>query len=1513
MRLRSPHPLHIALLLGLLRLCSPARQPVYNQPPARHPVHHQNPSRQHRVSRHFHQTRLPVPTSETIALVAAEMGAATYEETVETDDSRRSGRRVQRKLVTGVEDIDGNAEYQEYQGVMGRPGIDFPVLPSIPVTSFSCRSVRAPGYYADLDTDCQVFHICDGGRKISFLCPNGTIFRQSHLICDWWFRVDCGKSVELYDESAEQLAADQRIYKARAEAIAKAMQKVGSSSETGHVEPSRVALLPHSGERSNFRSVSSSSSNEQSFEDYKKNSNSFEHHRKSQRPSHSRSTTSQERENQLPAETASFASNRNNQQYIQNLFYRHSSTTESPRSAHTPSGKAYVELNRSRNGYSTTTSTTTISPFLSNLRRLPQRNGNNHGDNHKTPGSSTSSNIFTVKVKPNKSFSYVELHRTRTTPFDKSHEDAAASNQVSQQPISIATSTENPHPASISPSSQGISVTPHSQIGSSTLGNLQSRTASTVTSLTSDTSQLKINGLGPSNSGHFITVTPSQTTVSPVFGSSAFPTTLNEIYFTTARPFFDLEDDSFHLPDSGFSPVSTIFYDNTVTTTLAPPTVTENYFVYNTSGKAKSLKDIVEGDEISPEAVNSLQYLAEELKNGTRSGINIPDSTGAKALHSLALYFAADSETTTQVPEPVTIKNSKVSDEILLRSHSGSPDDSSELDEAQPTEIADLGKELPSVLTKTTKDSYAYLFPDLNKTTTKDNILSKSKERTPKKEEVKPPLNIKNGVISNDLEQEQSRGIAQPTTKVTMMTTTEDVSDLQLRDSTDLRELAQVFSRALSAYLEDPESFRRVLSEVRPTEPTPANSDGTTLPDENEEEVLDFSDVKSDPKRLYQSSATTVSYQEAATESQFNDNSFNIAEINNLANTASVSPEPSLHLTAPPLPLEPETNYYTTISPVSFAEDVNNFIGLNNDTNIESPDYYTQESFDSFVPGFPTAGGVNDNSRPRFGGFHNNSKVESTTSYSPYGAGVPSNLTGQPLFVPVTKGTSSKPAEMETTSPHPTLFQTTIDIQSIPEHLNVVPPHDVNNLLGSSYFSTVSDSLPLSTVQSPIINSLNHDARDQEKVLITSGSQSLVSRGNYVRFFNNNNNNRDRSRNNHHNKGNINVKTQHNGSSDLRSNYPSSTVKYSQGEKSPIKPNNSINTSLHQSSEQPSSQSEYQAVNLGNGVTIERTKSVRYSTPSSTANDVTWTVSPVIDTINRNYVSTPQVDIRSPTPSSKVRPSPVTIIPTTYHPFTNQPLATQPDAIPPRGHQRINWQWDHDVNKSDNSNYVSPTPSQPSPSVYDFVTFPNPTQPNITVLRDQISVGSTLMPDVSTFINSPENFEKRAREMFGNLNETTANALMEVMHEAESNMTLRRLVLLLVADKNGRENKSIEESRTQLIQALLKNPGEKEHISSNEQSTIIENRRDELMRKGMRGTKTFNGSGRMSSTTSTTTTSEPTTSTQISHNSKSYRGTDSATGNRGSSRQLGDVFPSESDSRAVELLKSLYTLAARWG
>lgn len=51
--------------------------------------------------------------------------------------------------------LSEDEDYEVYQGVVGRPGIDFPVLTRIPQTNFNCRKI-GNGYFADLETDCQV-------------------------------------------------------------------------------------------------------------------------------------------------------------------------------------------------------------------------------------------------------------------------------------------------------------------------------------------------------------------------------------------------------------------------------------------------------------------------------------------------------------------------------------------------------------------------------------------------------------------------------------------------------------------------------------------------------------------------------------------------------------------------------------------------------------------------------------------------------------------------------------------------------------------------------------------------------------------------------------------------------------------------------------------------------------------------------------------------------------------------------------------------------------------------------------------------------------------------------------------------------------------------------------------------------------------------------------------------------------------------------------------------------------
>ncbi|XP_066951169.1 pro-resilin-like [Macrobrachium rosenbergii] len=107
----------------------------------------------------------------------------------------RNGYGVDPAIAALAENIPGG----------GVPGEDYPILAFVPDTGFDCNAQNVPGYYADTDAEarCQVFHICQdrpNGRRQqdSFLCPNGTIFNQQYLVCDWWFNFDCADAESFY-------------------------------------------------------------------------------------------------------------------------------------------------------------------------------------------------------------------------------------------------------------------------------------------------------------------------------------------------------------------------------------------------------------------------------------------------------------------------------------------------------------------------------------------------------------------------------------------------------------------------------------------------------------------------------------------------------------------------------------------------------------------------------------------------------------------------------------------------------------------------------------------------------------------------------------------------------------------------------------------------------------------------------------------------------------------------------------------------------------------------------------------------------------------------------------------------------------------------------------------------------------------------------------------------------------------------------------------------------------------
>lgn len=87
--------------------------------------------------------------------MAARTGATQFQEYTDrekNEDQNEEQKRFQKRLILDSTNVD----FENYQGVVGRPGIDFPILTGIPNTNFNCRQY-GNGYFADLDTKCQVY------------------------------------------------------------------------------------------------------------------------------------------------------------------------------------------------------------------------------------------------------------------------------------------------------------------------------------------------------------------------------------------------------------------------------------------------------------------------------------------------------------------------------------------------------------------------------------------------------------------------------------------------------------------------------------------------------------------------------------------------------------------------------------------------------------------------------------------------------------------------------------------------------------------------------------------------------------------------------------------------------------------------------------------------------------------------------------------------------------------------------------------------------------------------------------------------------------------------------------------------------------------------------------------------------------------------------------------------------------------------------------------------------------
>ncbi|KAL4706253.1 hypothetical protein ACJJTC_017420 [Scirpophaga incertulas] len=96
------------------------------------------------------------------------------------------------------------------------PGEDYPIYTEVPNgLSFTCDD-KIPGYYADPETMCQVWHWCvpgiGGNIMYSFICAPGTVFNQMSRVCDWFFKVDCPNAPAYYGINEDLYKDDQGNY-----------------------------------------------------------------------------------------------------------------------------------------------------------------------------------------------------------------------------------------------------------------------------------------------------------------------------------------------------------------------------------------------------------------------------------------------------------------------------------------------------------------------------------------------------------------------------------------------------------------------------------------------------------------------------------------------------------------------------------------------------------------------------------------------------------------------------------------------------------------------------------------------------------------------------------------------------------------------------------------------------------------------------------------------------------------------------------------------------------------------------------------------------------------------------------------------------------------------------------------------------------------------------------------------------------------------------------------------------
>ncbi|KAJ2954594.1 hypothetical protein O0L34_g2889 [Tuta absoluta] len=702
---------------------------------------------------------LPAPSAESIQALAQAMGAAGFE-------SYTEGKALVKRLIPA--DSQPDLDIVEHQGVIGKAGVDFPAFPNIPNTGFNCKNVPT-GYYADLETDCQVFHICDTSRKISFLCPNGTIFSQSHLICDWWFKVDCASAPALYESSAEYYSNEQKKTHKITQSLSKNADLQQLGADTNIRPETRKAPLPITS--TTERLLRHRQRLQAPHEEFKQ-ARGFDH---PQRPTdHSQSkATSRSFQALYTAETNFHPTQRtqattpaekrrkNLVQLIANNFgntprttlpsYTEASTYRTTPAPHASSAGDFNSLKEMQvaaesASFANNNNRQFLQDYNKNYRPYPVYTPNLTARQSKTKSSSTLTTLYDFRDK-NLVTQESTTKRPSLIPYTKSYSTVQERREPYTRP--------------------GVSLL------KDYLEKEKNKTIATTTERFSQATERSDYYRNEKKSDNKITIETKDSFES----ATKIP--------QTTRP-----------ENSYFSQTaSSDRYDVFSNTSPISLFATEPTYQERRERLMRKLNlDTFASTEPTVPTPNTEKFYG-DLPN--RPGLVVPPSLTPKTLHTLAIYYAtALDNLSASTPAQETDTTTPAFDEY------DGVDDS-----------------LPALFTRHTINKYS-------------NLFGRGVENMELLEDIKLDPNGTYNELADDLAVQQSQN--------------------PIATSPQIRELAQVFTHALSAYLQDPVQFRKVLSDIRPTHPSfgdmltttedPYNTEPTTTINEEDEEILGFSD-----------------------------------------------------------------------------------------------------------------------------------------------------------------------------------------------------------------------------------------------------------------------------------------------------------------------------------------------------------------------------------------------------------------------------------------------------------------------------------------------------------------------------------------------------------------------------------------------------------------------------------------------------------------------------------------------